>query len=142
MRAVLDTNVIISGALSRGSMPDHILRAQRRQAFELVTSDELLAELSSVLSRRKISDRLGWSAADIQEFVTDIRENAVISAPGRRLNVVIADESDNRVLEAALESNADYIVTGDRHLVGLGEYEGIAIVTPARFVALLETMSG
>ena len=139
MRAVLDTNVLVSAVLSAGSPPDSILRAWRSGDFELATSAALLRELETVLKRDHIAGRLGWSSGERQAFVRDLSERAILAAPRTRLEVVLADPSDNRVLEAAGAAQADYVVSGDRHLLDLKSYEGVQIVTPARFVAILAT---
>ncbi len=57
--------------------------------------------------------------------------------PPVHLRIIAADPDDDRVLEAAVAGEADFIVSGDRHLLDLGRYEGIEIVTPARFLAEL-----
>jgi len=137
MRAVLDTNVIVSAVLSPGNPPDSILRASRRGAFDLVTSAPLLRELSEVLGRPPIAERLGWTAEERASFIAALAGFAVIVAPQKSLQVVKADPADNRVLEAAAAGSADYAVSGDHHLLELGSYEGIPIVTPARFAAIL-----
>jgi len=137
MRAVLDTNVIVSAVLSPGSPPDSILRASRRGAFDLVTSAPLLRELSEVLGRPPIAERLGWTPEERASFIAALTDFAVIVAPKERFQVVKADPADNRVLEAAVAGSADYAVSGDHHLLELGGYEGIPIVTPARFAAIL-----
>jgi putative PIN family toxin of toxin-antitoxin system len=137
MRAVLDTNVIVSAVLSGGSPPDSILRAWRRKAFQLVTSAPLLRELETVLRRPHIANRLGWSARERRAFVGDLSEGAIVVVPERRLEVVLADPSDNRVLEAAIAAEVDYIVSGGQHLLDLKTYERVQIVTPARLVAVL-----
>ena len=69
MRAVLDTNVLVSAVLSRGSPPDLILQAWRRGSFQLVTSAPLLFELDAVLRRPRIKDRLGWTDRELTAFV-------------------------------------------------------------------------
>ena len=137
MRAVLDTNVIVSAVLSAGSPPDSVLRAWRKEAFQLVSSAPLLRELETVLKRDHIAGRLGWSPSERRAFVTDLGQRAIVVIPERRLEAVLADPSDNRVLEAAVAAQADYVVSGDQHLLGLKTYEGVQIVTPARFVAIL-----
>ncbi|MDP2674454.1 MAG: putative toxin-antitoxin system toxin component, PIN family [Dehalococcoidia bacterium] len=137
MRAVLDTNVIVSAILSPGSSPDSILRASRRGALDLVTSAPLLHELEDVLGRPRIAKRLGWTAEERASFIAAFSDFAVIVAPKERFQVVRADPADNRVLEAAVAGSADYAVSGDHHLLDLGSYEGIPIVTPARFAAIL-----
>jgi putative PIN family toxin of toxin-antitoxin system len=137
MRAVLDTNVVVSAIPSAGSPPDSILRAWRRGAFELATTAPLLRELETVLERDHIAGRLGWSPSERRTFVSDLGEDAILVVPEKRLRVVGADPSDNRVLEAAVAAQVDYVVSGDRHLLDLKTYEGIQIVTPVRFVAIL-----
>lgn len=138
MRAVLDTNVVVSGALSRGSPPGLVLRAARLREFELVTSEALLEEWRDVLARAKIHARIGWSMEETAEFVNGLLVGAEIVSPTQSVAVITKDESDNRVLEAAVEGDADYIVSGDNHLLELKEHAGIRVVTPATFVAILQ----
>jgi putative PIN family toxin of toxin-antitoxin system len=137
MRAVLDTNVIVSAVLSAGSPPDSVLRAWRKEAFQLVSSAPLLRELETVLKRDHIAGRLGWSPSERRAFIADLREGAIVVIPEKKMEVVLADPSDNKVLEAAVAGHADYIVSGDQHLLSLKTYDGVQIVTPARFVAIL-----
>jgi len=138
VRAVLDTNVLVSAILSRGSPPDTVLRAWRQGAFQFVTSPTLLSELYAVLRRPRIRDRLGWTEEEIVGFVTTLAETAVVVEPEEELSVV-RDEADNRVIEAAVAGEVDYVVTGDTDLLRLGSFEGVQIVTPARFAAILAT---
>ncbi len=140
MRAVLDTNVLVSAVLSRGSPPDSILQAWRKGSFELVTSAPLLYELAGVLARPRVSQRLGWSADERREFLAALRNAAILVVPQRELRVVRADPSDDRLLEAAVEAQADYLVSGDQHLLDIGSYEGLQIVSPVRFSTLLLLM--
>jgi putative PIN family toxin of toxin-antitoxin system len=137
VRAVLDTNVVISGALSSGSPPAQALQAARDGSFEMIISGALLQELRSVMGRPKIRGRLGWSTEETAQFVGGLMDGALVVTPALAVAVVKEDEADNRVLEAAIAGDADYIVTGDRHLLDIREYEGISIVTPARFAAIL-----
>jgi len=139
MKAVLDTNVIISAALVVAGGPSMILQAAKRREFDLVTSESLLDELERVLSRRRIAGRLGWSGEERSAFLGDVRNRAIVVAPGFAVKRITVDPPDNRVLEAAVEGRADYIVTGDTDLLDLGQHEGTKIVTPARFLAILTT---
>jgi putative PIN family toxin of toxin-antitoxin system len=70
-------------------------------------------------------------------FVELLSEQCVWVEPAKRLDVVKADESDNRYIECAVASGAQYIVTGDDHLLELKNYLGIEIITPAAFIILL-----
>jgi len=139
MRVVVDTNVIVSALISAGSPPDQVLRAWRRGAFELIISPALLIEVESVLPRAKIATRVRWSGRKLASFVEELHRKTSVVNPQQELHVIAADPSDNRVLEAASEGHADYIVTGDGHLLDLGRHEFTDIVTPARFLAILTT---
>jgi len=68
-----------------------------------------------------------------------ILEKSELAVPKRKVNVVKQDPDDNKFIEAALEGEADYIVTQDRHLLKLKEFEGIKIVTPEEFLRILKT---
>jgi uncharacterized protein len=129
-RVVLDTNVIVSGLGWRGA-PAAILDAVGDGRLVLVTSAPLLAELRRVLEYPKLAKVIkgGAQLADL------VAASGVVVAPGRVLTVVSDDDDDNRVLEAAIEGSADYIVSGDADLLDLGSFEGIPIITPGEFAA-------
>jgi putative PIN family toxin of toxin-antitoxin system len=137
VRATVDTNVIVSALISEGSPPDIVMRSWRAQAFGLVTSRPLLAELERVLGRAHIRARVRLPENEIREYLDLLHDQSIIVAPDQNLDAVPTDPADNRVLEAALAGEADYIVSGDADLLGLGEYEGTRVVTPARFLAVL-----
>jgi putative PIN family toxin of toxin-antitoxin system len=137
MRAVVDTNVIVSGFISPGSPPDRVLQAWMNGEFELAMTPALLVEIEDVLSRPNINKRFRWSAGMRAEFVMRLQRDALVVNPTQAITRITADPEDNRVLEAAAESRADYIVTGDRDLLAIGEHEGTRIVTPARFLDIL-----
>lgn len=136
MKAVVDTNVIISALIQPASPPGQIINAWRAAQFDLVTSPALLAELANVLARRKIERRTGFTPVRQAALITEITTTSQVVFPAELIEVV-TDAADNRVLEAAVAGAADYIVSGDHHLVDLGEYAGISIVTPARLLAIL-----
>lgn len=141
MRAVLDTNVLVSSLLRVDTPPAAIRDAWVGGKFELVISQLLFEELEGVLERPKIRRNVRWSPGESHELLTAIRQNSQFVNPALPLNVITADPSDNRVLEAAVEGNARYIVSGDQHLLALGSFEGIEIVSPARFAAILAATS-
>ncbi|MFI4990595.1 MAG: putative toxin-antitoxin system toxin component, PIN family [Solirubrobacterales bacterium] len=128
-RVVLDTNVIVSGLGWRG-VPAAILDAVSDDRLVLVTSAPLLAELRRVLEYPKLA-KVIKGGAQIADLVA---ASGVVVAPGRVLTVV-SDDDDNRVLEAAIEGAADYIVSGDADLLDIGSFEGIPIITPGEFAA-------
>jgi hypothetical protein len=137
IRAVLDANVVVSGILSQKGIPGTILRAWREERFELVTTEAILEEITRVLRYPKIAKRHEWSEKHIAAFVEDLRHLAILTPGELRLAVVREDPSDDRYLECALEGEAEYIVTGDRHLLELGQLRGTEIVKPAAFLQLI-----
>ncbi len=141
MEAVLDSNIAVSAAISPKGPPAELIRAWRAQSFVWVTSPPLLEELSRVLHSRHVKRYLSWTNDELEEFLLDVQQSARIVVPAQSLDVIKDDPTDNRVLEAAIEAHAGYIVSGDRDLLDLKEYEGVQIVTPARFVAILAASS-
>jgi len=129
---VFDTNVLVSAVGWRG--PEHEL-FERCKAGELrlAISPELLAELERVLRYPK----LGFTEEEIEGFISDLLSHASTVSPSRTVEVVEEDPDDNRVIECALAAGAWWIVSGDKHLLGLEEYEGIRILGAATAVKVL-----
>jgi hypothetical protein len=138
MLVVLDTNVIISALLSPGGPPAEIVRRWEGDEFEVVTSLPLIAELERVLAYPQVRRYLKVSEDEIAAFVRRMRTVATAVEPQMTLDVIEADPDDNRVLECAATGGAAYIVSGDEHLLGLGEYEQIIILNPVSFLTLLK----
>ena len=136
MRAAIDTNVLVSAGFNSHTPPGQIVQAWRQGAFELVTSRILLSELEAVLKRTRIRNRLGWSESEADAVARGFVVDSIVVEPSSRL-AIVRGEADNRVLEAAVAGEADYIVTGDKDLLDLGSHQSIEIVTPARFAAIL-----
>lgn len=134
MRVVLDTNVTISAILSTRSAPNRILRLWETGAFDLLLSPAALDELQRVLRYAKIARRLGAAEATLAALLQNLRDYALWVEPVERLQVVRDDDSDNRYLELAAAGLADYLVTGDHHLLQIERYATTEIVTPAAFV--------
>jgi putative PIN family toxin of toxin-antitoxin system len=129
IRVVADTNVYIS-AIVFGGNPEEIRRLAREDKIELMVSENILAEISGVLKRK-----FEWSDWQISEVIKDIREFTTLITPSITLSVIKEDKQDNRVLECAVEGNAQYVISGDEHhLQPLEEYQGIIILSPAQFL--------
>ena len=136
MRAVLDTNVIVSATLIRGGNEDRILRAWQQGVFELVLSPPILEEIGRVLSYAKIQ-KLRWTT---QEEVISLLESLAgesVLVPGRLEVRASRDPEDDKFLAAAIEAGAEYVVSGDKDLLDLRMYRGVRIVTPAKFLRTL-----
>jgi hypothetical protein len=134
MRVVLDANVFVSSILSVAGTPARILDAWRNERFQLLISDAILDEIRRVLRYPKIIQRHLWTEAETDRFLHSLASLTIKTPGSLTLNVISDDPSDNRYLECAAEGSADFIVSGDRDLLDLGNYQGIAIVRPAAFL--------
>lgn len=139
MRVVLDTNTIISGLLWKGA-PHAVLGLIEQGRISPFISPPLITELREVLERPKFKLHL--------EAVAETPDNAL----GRYLQyaeivdvsttpplVVARDPDDDQVLACAVAASVDYIVSGDRHLLDLGSYQGVPILNAADFMQAYAT---
>ncbi|MBM4440275.1 MAG: putative toxin-antitoxin system toxin component, PIN family [Candidatus Rokubacteria bacterium] len=136
MRAVLDTNVIVSAVLIRRGNERRLLDLWREGAFDLIASPPLLEELGRVFSYSRIR-RARWMTDDeIVELLELIATESLVveGASGVKAS---RDPGDDMVLAAAIGGEADYIVSGDRDLLILRTYRAIPILRPAAFLAVL-----
>lgn len=139
VRAVLDTNVIASAFLQpRGPSGKILSLFVRDAAFDLVLSLPILEELARVLAYPRIQRRLRMPPDEIEARVAALAVLADIVEPRIRVRAVPDDPDDDKYVEAALEGRAEFIVSGDRHLLDLGEYELIRLNSPRRFLEILE----
>jgi putative PIN family toxin of toxin-antitoxin system len=135
---VADTNTVVSGLLWSGA-PRQVLEAARRGEMSLFTSPELLAELEDVLSRPKFAKRLEAAGVTVAELVTGYAALAQVVRLSVIEPVIAEDPDDDVVLATAVAARAQTIVSGDRHLLTLGQYKGIAILSAAELLAHLRT---
>lgn len=131
IRAVLDTNTIVSG-VGWGGPPGAVLDAALAGRFEIVTNSNLLDELRRVLNLPKLQEVVG----DADELVKFLALAAVLVTPTETVTIS-RDPDDDRLIEAALAANADVIVTSDQDLLTLGSIGQIQVLTPRVFVESL-----
>jgi uncharacterized protein len=131
IRAVLDTNTIVSG-VGWGGPPGAVLDAALDGRYELITSPALLAELRRVLSYPKLQTVVG----DADELIKLLALAEIVVTPKETVTIS-RDPDDDRLIEAALEADADVIVSGDQDLLTLGRIGHIQILTPREFLEYL-----
>ena len=132
MRAVLDTNVLISAALFAQSIPRRVVDLVCDDG-ELIFSAVTFIELEDALFRKKFDRYVDQSVR--VEFVATLFQSAVFALPTETIRVC-RDPKDDPFLEAAVAGNAAFIVTGDADLLALDPFRGIRIVNPAAFLAV------
>lgn len=132
LKVVIDTNVFVSGILVEAGNPSLVIKAWKRtQKYQLFITEEIIQEVLRVMRR------LNVSADIITDWDKAIRKNAISVIPTRRIEAIKEDPSDNKFLECATEAQVDYIVSGDKHLKKLAEFEGIEIIDARKFLDIL-----
>ena len=132
LRVVLDTNVLISAILF-GGKPRRILEKAIRGEIRLCLSEPMLEELKGVLQRSKFD----YSPEMMQIILTELMSISDFVNPSETINIVAEDPEDNRILECAVAANADYVITGDSHLLKLNKYLNIDVLNVAVFLEKL-----
>jgi putative PIN family toxin of toxin-antitoxin system len=124
----LDTNIYIS-ALRYGGKPMALVEMGLEGELDIAVSQEIIDE-----TLRVFREKFRFSAVDLQEAEATIRASARVVKPTRTINVIQYDDPDNRILECAAQAGSEYIVTGDKDLLRLGQHEGIKIVKVGDFL--------
>jgi putative PIN family toxin of toxin-antitoxin system len=133
LRVVLDTNVLISAVGWRGN-PRKVLALCTEGKLNLVQTRETLKELERVLQRARFNFIPAEKKQELLRHLTDI---SIKVTPKEKVEVIKEDPGDNKFLDCAVAGKADYIVSGDQHLLELKDYKGIKIVTPSELLKIL-----
>ena len=127
MRVVLDSNIYVSAILF-GGIPELPIRLALAGKITILISEAILSEVTGVLS-----SKFGWTDKQVAGLEKAIRSFATVIDVSSVLTAIAEDTADNRILECAVDGEADLIVTGDRHLSQLTAYGDIRIVSPREF---------
>ena len=131
MKVVFDTNIYISAFVIPGGNAEKAYLKAIDNNFDLYTSIAILTELAN-----KLDKKFGWEKHKIEQLVKSISKLAIVYKSKPWLHVV-SDELDNRILECALQAGAEFIVTGDKHLLKLNKYENTEIIKLSSFISML-----
>ncbi len=131
MKAVFDTNIYISAFVIPGGKAEEAYLHALRGTFTLYSSVAILTETAQTLR-----EKFGWPERNIVRLLKAIARVATVLKTSPHIHE-ISDEADNRVLECALKAEADYIVTGDRHLLSRKQFQKIKILRLAEFLEVL-----
>lgn len=134
LRAVVDTNLFISGLFGKDTLSATLQDLWVHREFELVTSIEILREISRVLQYPRIRERFHPREENIRRFFKLIFRKAIITKDLYSTDRITDDPSDNIILACAMEAKADFIVSRDPHLRNLKHFHGIKILDVKAFV--------
>lgn len=138
LKLVLGTNVFVSALINPHGKPAQILNYVSENKIRLFTSPSIIEELQRVLSYPKLVKRHGLEKQELKEFISDLLSIMSLVEGKKAIELIVEDPADNNYLSCAVDAKADFIVSGDTHLLNLGEYEGTQIITPTQFLGVLE----
>lgn len=142
IRAVLDTNIVVSAHISKCGAPSDVLDAFYARKFSWVTSPSIIDEIEAVLLRPRIRLQTGLPYTEITEFISLLKSTNEQVSGTVRIDRVKDDPADNKFLECAFEGLAKYVVSGDVHILSIKHYRlvdhVVQTVTVGRFLWLLD----
>ena len=141
--AVIDTNLFISGLFGRNTTTAKLQELWIQQQFQLGTSLDIMKEVGRVLQHPKVKKRLIDDDEAIRRFFRLVFRKAIVARDDFQTDRIVDDPTDNKFLACALEIKADYIVSGDNHLLSLKHFHRTQIVDAASFIRkITEETSG
>jgi len=137
--AVLDTNTLVSAIINTtSSVASEIYQSAKEKRFILITSPLILTELYDVLQRDRIVKLHKRSPEELQVIMQELI-NVSYVVPGTIKIELVRDPDDDKIISAAVEGKANYIISRDKDLLDLIEYEEIKIISPEQFIRLLRS---
>ena len=132
LSACLDSNVFISGIVFKGKPYQCIEKALLRE-YQLILSSFIIEEV-----QRNLILKFNLSPSFIEPLFEELYQVSTIVAPKPFLRTIKAKDADNRILEAAVVAEADYLVSGDKqHILPLKSFGKTEIITPEAFLKVL-----
>ncbi len=128
IKLVFDTNILISSTLWDGSAAQKLLFKLIRNNAIIYSSTEILEEYQDILKRD-----FDYSDGEVSKIMEKVFAFVTLVTSKKKVRVVKDDPDDDKIIECAIESSSDYIVSYDKHLLKIGEYEGIKIIRPEDF---------
>lgn len=135
IRVVIDTMIFVRALINPYGFNARLLN--RVDEYELSLSEEIIEEVVEVLFRPEIQKKYNPSKVITVHDVLEIISDADLITPSQKINLC-RDPKDNKFIECAVEAEADYLISGDKDLLDIGEYEEIKIITIDKFMEVLD----
>ena len=124
-KIVFDTNVLISATLWDNSAAQKFLFKCIKENVQIFSSQEIIEEYKKILRRD-----FNYKEQEIDKIFERVLQFLTLVTPNKKINVVKEDADDNKIIECAVESCVDHIISYDKHLLKLKEYQKIKIIKP------------
>jgi len=139
IKAVIDSNLFVSGLFAEDGPTKQLQDLWANQKINLAVSEEILKEIKKTLQKPYIRERLFFFEGEEDEVIELIREKAyIVTRDLYKTDRIADDPTDNKFLACALETQANYIVSGDNHLLSLKHYHDIQIVDAKTFIKIVQ----
>jgi len=136
MKIVVDTNVLISATFWEGDSNKIIEKVEHKE-LELIISQSILEEFISVLGYKEIQDKIKDKNLEMKRTVEKIASISTIVEPQLNFHEIKDDPDDDKILDCAVEGEAEFIISQDKHLLKLKEFKGIRIIPPTEFLKII-----
>lgn len=137
-RVVLDANQLVSAFIKKTGFPARILDLFKEGIFEIVVTPSIIEEVENVLNYPRLQKHHGKSKQEIKNFLflfADLCIDVDIEEKGER--IVEQDPTDDKYLICALKGHADFVISGDKHLLNISSYKNVRILTPREFLRVI-----
>jgi len=138
IKVVLDSNQFVSGFITPKGNSSKIFDLIRRKKINMIISLPILSEVNRVLSYPNIQKIHKLTKTQLDQEINNLIKFAEFITPKFKINIIKDDPTDNKFLECAIKGKADYIISGDHHLIDLISFQGINIIDPALFLKIWE----
>ena len=136
LRVVLDSVVVVSSFLTTGLTAELLLLCEEK--VDIYTAEKILQEIRHVLlAKPHIRNRYDYTSQEVDVLVAYLQEISIIVEHLPEIRVIARDPKDDMIIACAVAASADYIISRDRHLLDLGSYQDMQIVTPENFIQIL-----
>ena len=132
MKFTVDTNFLVSATQWDYSIAHKLLERLLRENHEIFATNEILEEFIEVLKRD-----FKYSEIESKDITEKVLQFITLVNPSKKIDVVKEDADDNKIIGCAVESGAEYILSYDKHLLNLKEFQGISIVRPEEALDLI-----
>ncbi len=136
MKVVLDTNTWLSAIVWRGEA-NKIIEAAINKKIEIIITHEILFEIIDVLNRERFHDFIENKKEKIEDLIRVILSFSTLIKSKTKIKLIKEDPKDNILLEAASDGKTNYIISYDKHLLNMIEFNKIKIMTPTNFLKLI-----
>lgn len=137
MRFVVDTNILISATFWLGSS-SKVIREAENHKITIVISPQIIEEYAEVLCSKEIQAKIKKKNLEMKQTIQKIIEITEITDIKTKITHIKDDPDDDKILECAIDGKADYIVSKDKHLLNIGKFRGIKIITPEDALKIID----